>query len=767
MYKSNLNKDSLLRAKHAIYWHHAKPIRKEEIKNLVGIYNKITDFESSYSDTIDTLKELLVSVDKIANVYDEECREVYKINVPRFDDIKEFLRGMDLPIYKSYSAENRIQGYDSDIKFNAKNNLARTAIVTADRLISKLTAEELDIHLSNKTLDDLIIKPLEKKRGLRAEIDICLDGFKDKYPNSQRNEKQKEVAQKLAHKKIEVGVLNGPAGCGKTKIALEWALNTSAKKIYWICPRIQVCQGIFKDLSSKDYLSSADIEIVTGEIKKSLIKTKNDEEGNTLDKEVFSSDIIITTIDQIVNSITTHKDITTLMDFMNAHVIFDEYHEYVNMKGFNLLFAELIEAKKMQQTKISLPNTLLVSATPHPLFVTKFLNLEKRDIVSMESFNKSKYKINFVEHSELMSGQKDKSTFVISNIALTAQRSYIEHQVTEKSILFHSKFIKKDKEALFKEVVASFEKKGKELYDVLRSGPALQASLNITCRKMVSEMSNAEDFLQRLGRLDRFGEFDEVNHYNVAISEGVKRDDAKRGTSKQGDSSSWFLKDELFSLRSAKAWYDYLAEHLPSDSYSISDIYKLYDGFYSDVDSLKLIEEDLVEALKKSVELIGSTILDPKSYPNNKKEDKGVIKIKKNSLRGNSLFIQMAKCQINHLDMFERLNEYAYDKIEDAMTYSSKRIEDNGLLSFMSSVHHEITNTRPINKKQRKNEYRRNARNPSTPIYLSYTPNELIKIGGVSPTENALYYAIGLDDKPIGIISEEQLKNKKEITNEK
>ena len=31
--------------------------------------------------------------------------------------------------------------------------------------------------------------------------------------------------------------------------------------------------------------------------------------------------------DQIVNSITTHRNVTTLMDFMNAHVVFDEYHE--------------------------------------------------------------------------------------------------------------------------------------------------------------------------------------------------------------------------------------------------------------------------------------------------------------------------------------------------------------------------------------------------------------------------------------------------------
>jgi len=159
---------------------------------------------------------------------------------------------------------------------------------------------------------------------------------------------------------------------------LEWALNTNVKKIYWVCPRVQVCEGIFADLCSTEYLPNSSIEIVTGEIKKSQIDGKIDE---TIEGKEFSSDIIITTIDQIVNSITTHKQITTLMDFMNAHVVFDEYHEYINMQGFNLLFAELIEMKKYQQNEDKFPNTLLVSATPNPLFVTELLRLNRDDII--------------------------------------------------------------------------------------------------------------------------------------------------------------------------------------------------------------------------------------------------------------------------------------------------------------------------------------------------------------------------------------------------
>ena len=487
-----------------------------------------------------------------------------------------------------------------------------------------------------------------------------------------------------------------------------------------------------------------------------------------MEGEEFSSDIVITTIDQLVNSITTHKHITTLMDFMNAHVVFDEYHEYITMQGFNLLFAELIEMKKYQQTDDTLPNTLLVSATPNPLFVTKFLRLDEQDIIGMRSFNNSDYKIEFVQFDDkdeisnpFMQKQNDKSVFVISNTAISAQRSFIEHQRDENAILFHSKFTKQDKEMLFDEVFNAFKKDGSQKYDVLRSGPVVQASLNISCKKMISEMTHAENFLQRLGRLDRFGESDEVNIYNIAITKGVIEGKSKDGTSR-------FL-NRLYTLQSTKAWYDYLQNNLSKKIYTINEFYTLYKGFYKDRQAKELITQDLVDVLKKSVEIIDAKILDPKSFPNSKKDKEGGVKIKRNSLRGDSLFVEMAKCQINSINDVQILDEYTCEDAENSMTIEVESIEGYGdsnknLLVFMAKKHHNIKDAKKTYKDaQLKGE----ARDPSTPIYLSYTLEDLQKVN-CEPHEYAKYYAIGVN-QPIGLLSLQQLKkqNEKETVDEK
>ncbi len=200
---------------------------------------------------------------------------------------------------------------------------------------------------------------------------------------------------------------------------------------------------------------------------------------------------------------------------------------------------------------------------------------------------------------------------MISNTAITAQKSFIDNQDRENSILLHSKFKKSDREKLFDKAFSAFKENGSRDYDVLRSGPVVQAALNITCDRMVSEMTHAENFLQRLGRLDRFGKNESVNEYVIAITDAVKN-------GKSRDSSARFLA-KLHSKESTKAWFDFLQNELPTiTSININQIYDLYDLFYKDANCRQLIEQDLVAALKESVQRM-NIIADPVTLPPFKK----------------------------------------------------------------------------------------------------------------------------------------------------
>jgi len=758
-----INPDSHDRVKHAIYWHHAKPLRDKnnEIKRMIGIFNKLENLEQGYSKLSASVIAILKSIEGIADEYlDDAVIEIDSLDFPKFVDIEDSLETVELPSYKRYSGKEAVDKYNNNIQHNAYNNLARSALITADQLVSKqLTGDTLSEHINNHSLDEILDEAFQKDRGLKQHIRQCLDGFAQNNPDVVRNKQQAIAARDLSDEEVSIGVLKGPAGCGKTKIALEWALNTEVKKIFWVCPRVQVCQGLFYDLSSKEYLPDAKLEICTGEIKQML------DSGNPVDTpegKEFSGDIVITTIDQIVNSITTHRNVTTLVSFMDAHVVFDEYHEYIHMPAFNLLFAELVACKKHQQDcDNTLPNTLLVSATPNPLFITKFLQLSERDMVGIDSFNSSKYQIEFVEYDEKhedasnpLFQQQPANTFVISNTAITAQKSFIDNQDNENGILLHSKFKKSDREDLFEKAFNAFKENGTKDYDVLRSGPVVQASLNITCDKMVSEMTHAENFLQRLGRLDRFGKNKSVNEYVIAITDAVIN-------GKSRDSSSRFL-NSLKSLQSTKVWFDFLQNELPSKTITINQIYALYDSFYQNKNCCRLVEQDLVAALKESVQRM-SRVVDPVTLPFFKKEETK-IKIKKHSLRGDNRFVQMAVCNIKSRHDYERKNTYAYseENSEESLTcgvdiIGGHGIADQDLLTFMAKKHHNI---KQVKKAYKDSQLLNEARNPETPIYLSYTPGDLKKVEA-QPNPYAIYYAQGVR-QPIGAISLKQLKSKGE-----
>ena len=162
----------------------------------------------------------------------------------------------------------------------------------------------------------------------------------------------------------------------------------------------------------------------------------------------------------------------------------------------------------------------------------------------------------------------------------------------------------------------------------------------------------------------------------------------------------------------------------------------------------------MVSALKKSVIRIGNNLVDPVTLPSFKKE-KGRVKIKKYSLRGDSRFVQMAVCNISTRNDYESTDDYAYAEqdAEESLTYSvdvicGHGVSEQNLLAFMAKKHHNI---KLVNKVYKDIQLLNTARDPEKPIYLSYTPKDLSLVGG-TPNPHAIYYALGVR-QPIGSIA--------------
>ena len=734
---------------HVVYWHHAKPIRKDEYITIRDVHRKL---KSAYKtkgmeELVHSTRATIKKVIEINNGYNSNMRvELQKIATKYDEDIIAEFRKIELPEYKEYGVEDDLDEYADQVKINAKTNLLRACVISADRQISSLSAEDLKQYIESNTLEYLIENTLKNSSHLSEQISFCLTGFLEKYPDSSRNTEQEKVANKLLNTE-SVAVLNGPAGCGKTKIALEWAKLTNAKKIIWVCPRVQVCEGLYSDLTSNDYLPNSRVEICTGEFKHTNFQG---EAKPTISGQEFSGDIVLTTIDQIINSITTHSNVTAFVDFLNCHVVFDEYHEYIPMPAFNLLFAELIEAKKLQKENA---NTLLVSATPNYSFIEEVLEIDIDDIINMKSFNESLYQLEFQEFDETVKDDSNplfmplpENTIVISNTATTAQQAFIANQSKENAIVFHGKFKAEDKQTAFNRVYNSFKQGGTKEFSLLRSGPIVQASLNITCDQMVSEFTLAENYLQRLGRLDRFGENDKINRYITAMPEQIKSSNGKiKGN------CACFL-NSTHSYRSAYAWYEFLQGELDGKPITINQIYKLYEKFYESDKGQNAVKGDLLNSLKQSVQIIENKVHDPLRFSKKiKKTDKK--KLKKSSLRGDSRFVQMAECLISQSGEVKFIDQYACDSIENTYTMSINEIEaydpsgDKNLLSFMHQKHHKILTAKTEKKHKQAHKsfmLKNQAVESEMPIFVSYTQSDLALTNDQDKAKpNAIYYVKG------------------------
>lgn len=123
----------------------------------------------------------------------------------------------------------------------------------------------------------------------------------------------------------------------------------------------------------------------------------------------------------------------------------------------------------------------------------------------------------------------------------------------------------------------------------------MQASLVASCERMFTDMTSAENWLQRLGRLDRFDSNNSLNTYTTVLSKSAE-------TGKQSSSKAKFLAN-MNVWHSSVAWLNFVKNYIAEkgDIVKINDLYQIYQAFYADEKCQEKVREDFNKSLKESV----------------------------------------------------------------------------------------------------------------------------------------------------------------------
>ena len=176
-----LNKFQKKAIRHCIYWHHAKPYREKPFTTTGSINKK---HKKDYTEDLKTFIDTITNIDKkvIPQAPTVKLKDFFGTSPDEDQDLNDLV----LPKYKTYNEDNETyEDYQKDFRPNAKLNLVLSSVVSADRIVSAWSIEEL-----NNCITQQQFPILEEETTLVEEINLSLNSFIEAFPDSERTLKQ-------------------------------------------------------------------------------------------------------------------------------------------------------------------------------------------------------------------------------------------------------------------------------------------------------------------------------------------------------------------------------------------------------------------------------------------------------------------------------------------------------------------------------------------------------------------------------------------------
>lgn len=556
----NLEQDLIDEIGYLIYWHHGIVKRRQN-----------NTFSDDILSSLDN-KEIEVMKREAVKILDEDLI---------LEDPKEHRKKS--PIF--------LEGLENTIEY--ERMFLRTIFISADRIVSEY---------SNMGITDLC-EIYDKDNLKNGEYNF------DKFPYKENPNgvKRFNLQNRIVKNCDKTTIVKAPGGFGKTLLGLLWSLKNN-KKTIWVCPRNSVAKSVYNSILSemKEFGTNINVELyLTGEVKQ-----KNN------DSDDFSSDIIVTNIDNFLKPSINSSFAKNLYLINTANVVFDEYHELVQTSALFPLFVYIMNIRHNYTNS----NTILLSATPISIeykwdtmanSTTVLPNKEEH----FSPIHNKKYSLNIKEGLEGVDIEENKNLCIFN----TVKNTQIKYSISKKnSSIIHGHFEEDDKDKLFTDVMTDYGKYSKkEQSRNVVSSTIIQASLDVSFNNLYESILSPESTLQRIARVNRWGENKNANLFLFDLN----------------DRSENMIKNELYSKDLRKKWITYLKKY-DGKNLTLKQFYTIYNSF-SEVYKKEIreyIRGTYNKALKRFPDIY------PTKYFGNK--DDGNFKASGNKLRssGNEIF---------------------------------------------------------------------------------------------------------------------------------
>ncbi|WP_022819292.1 CRISPR-associated helicase/endonuclease Cas3 [Fusobacterium russii] len=454
----------------AIAYHHERQIKieLEDIENEIGRLGNIKDFHYE------------------------------KINIPK---------KLKLPNERYFSLDRRLIPRDDEQEFE----LVLLNYILIKGLLNKIdycasSETDIEIEVQNDFLEESLKTLLKKWKKTNSEA--CWN----------------ELQQFMLENKDENVISIAQTGMGKTEAGLLWIGDQKGFFVLPIRTAINaIYQRIINEIVEEENIKK--IGLLHSETYERYIEAYEEEGGEALNKyyletKQLSLPFTVCTLDQLFDFVYMYGGSEVKLATLSySKIVLDE----IQMYSWNLLSYIINGLKSI--TKLGGKFAILTATFPpfiedllreNGIEFKKSKAYVKQDLMLRHSIKLIENEINVEIIRKLYNKNK---ILVICNTIKAAQRIYDELRIEideDELNLFHSKYIRRDKNKKEKEILEIGNKKSQK-YGIWVTTQVVEASLDIDFDLLFTELSDLNGLFQRMGRCYRNREYDEKYKYNCYV----------------------------------------------------------------------------------------------------------------------------------------------------------------------------------------------------------------------------------------------------------